>query len=155
MKQSFATRTKWKEKMLKPLEPRTVPVPEKWRKQYGSGTMVISTPQAMAAELRKVRKGHVVTMRTIRERLAERHGADHTCPLTAGIFWRICAEAAEVARREGASNVTPWWRVVNDDGSMRERAPGGAENQARLLREEGVSITITPKGKVVAELPGR
>lgn len=66
--------------------------------------------------------------------------ADVTCPLTSGIFVRIVAEAAEEDRRNGKKRITPYWRVVKDDGSLKDKFPGGAKAQAKLLRAEGHAI---------------
>jgi alkylated DNA nucleotide flippase Atl1 len=59
---------------------------------------------------------------------------------------RIAAEAAEEDLRDGRKKVTPYWRVVRDDGSLYEKFPGGTKAQSRRLREEGHSI-IPAKGK--------
>jgi len=63
-----------------------------------------------------------------------------TCPLTTGIFVRIVAEAAEEERRDGKKQVTPYWRVIRDDGSLNEKFPGGVAAQARRLKEEGHTV---------------
>jgi len=42
--------------------------------------------------------------------------------------------------------VTPYWRVIRDDGSLNEKFPGGAKTQSRRLKEEGHSIA-PGKGK--------
>ena len=55
---------------------------------------------------------------------------DHSCPLITGIFVRIIAEAAEEDRRAGHKTITPYWRVVRDDGSMHEKLrEAGADSQ--------------------------
>jgi alkylated DNA nucleotide flippase Atl1 len=51
-------------------------------------------------------------------------------------FVRIAAEAAEQALREGKKRVTPYWRVVRDDGTLNEKL----KRQAGRLREEGYAI---------------
>jgi alkylated DNA nucleotide flippase Atl1 len=60
--------------------------------------------------------------------------------MTTGIFIRIIAEAAEEDLREGKKQITPYWRVIKDDGSLNEKFPGGAEMQAERLRQEGHAI---------------
>jgi hypothetical protein len=126
----FTSRVPWREKMNRPDEPRVVANPR-------GGTMLIPTPRLVDAEMRRVRKGRVITVREIRERLAAAHQTDTACPLTTGIFLRIAAEAAEEEFRSGKSRITPYWRVVRDDGSLNEKFPGGAAAQARRLRAEG------------------
>lgn len=101
---------------------------------------LIPRPLDIDALVRRVPKGRVTTVAQIRAALAAAAGADDACPLTTGIFLRIVAEAAEERRRTGFKRLTPWWRVVNEDGSLRDRFPGGAAAQARLLRLEGCAL---------------
>ena len=37
----------------------------------------------------------------------------------------------------GRKDITPYWRVIKNDGSLNEKFPGGVEAQARHLKEEG------------------
>lgn len=57
-----------------------------------------------------------------------------------GIFVHIVSEAAEEHAAAGKKRVTPYWRVVRDDGSLNPRSPGGVERQAERLRDEGHRI---------------
>jgi len=99
--------------------------------------MLIPRPLDVDALMRKIQRGKLATTTQIRERLARDFDADYTCPLTAGIFLRIAAEAAEEDLREGRKEITPYWRVVKEGGSLNEKFPGGVEAQAVRLREEG------------------
>ena len=148
MSGKFASRTPWREKLEKPKVklPKIVRVPTKWQKRFGTGTMVIARPLDVEALIRSVKRGKLVTQTQLRERLARKYKVDHTCPLTTGIFVRIVAEAAEEDRRAGKARITPYWRVVRDDGSLNEKFPGGPPAQARRLRAEGFSIAAG-KGK--------
>ncbi len=112
----------------------------------GRGKMLIPRPIDVDAMMRKIEKGKLATVDQIRDRLAKDCLADFTCPLTAGIFMRIAAEAAEEDLRYGEKQITPYWRVVKADGSLNEKFPGGVEAQAAHLKEE--EHTIEPgKGK--------
>jgi hypothetical protein len=148
MSGKFTSRTRWREKLQKPnVElPKIVRVPRMWQKRFGAGTMVIARPLDVDVLIRTVRKGSLVTQTQLRERLARKYKVDHTCPLTTGIFVRIIAEAAEEDRRAGKVRITPYWRVVRDDGSLNEKFPGGPLAQARRLRSEGFSVAAG-KGK--------
>jgi alkylated DNA nucleotide flippase Atl1 len=44
----------------------------------------------------------------------------------------------------GREDITPYWRVVRDDGSLNEKFPGGVEAQATRLKEEGYAIFYSP-----------
>jgi alkylated DNA nucleotide flippase Atl1 len=95
--------------------------------------------------IRKVPKGRVITQTAIRAELARRYGVDHACPLCTGIFVRIAAEAAEEDAAAGRKRVTPWWRVVRDNGALLEKCPGGPGEQRRRLEAEG--HRFSKKGK--------
>jgi alkylated DNA nucleotide flippase Atl1 len=60
--------------------------------------------------------------------------------MTTGIFVRIASEAAEEEAAAGKKRITPYWRVVKDDGSLNPKFPGGVERQAERLRAEGQPI---------------
>jgi alkylated DNA nucleotide flippase Atl1 len=53
---------------------------------------------------------------------------------------RIAAETAEEDRANGRQRLTPYWRVIKDDGSLNPKFPGGPEQQARYLRREGFAF---------------
>ena len=99
--------------------------------QFPAGAMLIASPLTVAEAVEQVPAGRVITMGGLRAQLAERYGAEYTCPLTTGIFLRIAAEAA-VEEGDGGRQ-TPYWRVVRDDGRLLDKLPGGAAAQAKLL----------------------
>ena len=142
---TFSSRTRWRDKLAKEQEPKIIPVPPKWRSRYGDGTMLIPRPLDVDALIRKVPKGRLLAQSNMRAELARDGGADHACPLCTGIFVRIAAEAAEEAAADGVKRITPWWRVVRDDGTLLEKCPGGGTEQRRRLEEEG--HRIEGKGK--------
>ena len=144
MKSTFKSRTSWREKLEKPQEPKLVKVPAKMS-QFGKGMMLIPTPSLVNELIRKVPKGKLTTVGTLREKLARDHNADVTCPLTTGIFVRIVAEAAEEDRVRQAKRITPYWRVVRDDGGLNPKFPGGVSRQTRFLRAEGFAIVRNGK----------
>ena len=106
----------------------------------GRGRMLIPRPLDVDGLMRRDKKGKLATVEQIRKRLARDFEADSTCPLTAGIFIRIAAEAAEEDLSRGEREITPYWRVIKADGSLNQKLHGGTEAQAACLREEGHSI---------------
>ena len=134
------SRTSWRAKLEKVQERKIVDIPPKMVKQCGEGTMLIARPLDVDEEIRRTRPGQLITTRQLRELLAARFGATTACPLTTGIFVRIAAEAAEEDARSGRKSVTPYWRVVGEDGALNPKFPGGAAAQARHLRAEGLVI---------------
>ena len=59
------------------------------------GTCVIPAPPQVDALMSKERRERLTTINDIRAVLACAHGADFACPITAGIFASIAAQAAD------------------------------------------------------------
>ena len=144
MKSNFTTRTRWREKLEKPQQPKVVQIPPTMS-HFGKGTMLIPTPMLVDELIRKVPKGSLLTGGELRRKLSADFKTNVTCPLTTGIFVRIAAETAEEDRANGKRRVTPYWRVIKDDGSLNPKYPGGIESQTRYLRAEG--LTLVRRGK--------
>lgn len=109
--------------------------------RFGGTKMLIAPPLAYDEVMKEVPSGKVLTADYIRDYLAKKHGADYTCPLTAGIFINIAAKASE----ERGIDETPYWRTLKKDGELNEKYPNGVEGQKLLLEKEGHSIM--QKGK--------
>ena len=148
MSVKWKSRKSWREKLENPPPslPKVVTGPAKWEKRFGGRRVLVPTPLLVDAEIRKIKKGKLITVRQIREKLAKDFKAEATCPLTTGIFIRICSEVAEEDLRGGKKRITPYWRVVKDDGSLNPKFPGGIKAQSARLKEEGHKITLG-KGK--------
>ena len=114
----WKSRTSSRAKLHKPTLPKLVPVPDGRAKRLGHGMMLIPTALEVDGMIRKIPRGQVSTLAQIRKRLARWHDVDVTCPLVTGIFLRIVAEAAEEDRLAGKSEITPYWRVVSQDGRL-------------------------------------
>ena len=110
-------------------------------KQYGGKIMLIAPPLAYDAIMKKVPAGKLITSDFIRNYLAKAHGADFTCPLTAGIFMNIAAGAAgertlEAGRRRNAVRLrlqSGLCRFIARDWICRGRRAGTA--RSRLLHQ--------------------
>jgi hypothetical protein len=135
-------RKSWREKRDNPVAglPKVVEVPDKWVKTMGGRRVLVPTPRMVDELVRTVPTQKLITVGQIRRRLAESLDAESTCPLTTGIFLRIISEAAEEDRQAGKNAITPYWRVVKDDGGLNPKFPGGVEAHARRLRVEGHEI---------------
>lgn len=131
--------------------PKVVKGPKKWEKRFGGRRVLVPTPLLVDGLIRKVKKGKLVTINRIRERLAKDFKADSTCSLTTGIFVRIAAEVAEEDRRAGKKQVTPYWRVLREDGCLNEKFPGGVKAQAARLRKERHTIRLKGKKLMVKD----
>jgi hypothetical protein len=142
VKWKLAANRTWRGKLERehPSHGKIVPIPERWKKRFGEGSMVIPHPLDVDAAMKKPRKGRLITQSQIRELVADSSAADCACPLTTGIFVRIAAEAAEEDRRAGKKRITPYWRTIKDDGKLNEKFPGGPQAQASKLRREGIAV---------------
>lgn len=113
--------------------------------------ILVPKPLDVVALMNRIPKGKAVTDEQIRERLARDNDADRTCSWVTGIFVRIAAEVAEEDAREGKSEITPYWRVIARDGSLKSNLPGGVERQKELLEQEGHSVAQQGKKLVVVD----
>jgi alkylated DNA nucleotide flippase Atl1 len=139
----------WRQKMENAREAKVVAIPPKMQKRFGTGKLLIPNPFDLEALIRKVPRGKLITQAQLRQELAGAAGADLACPITTGIFLRIVAEAAAEAASAGKSRVTPYWRVVRDDGRLFEKLPGGPVEQARHLEAEGHRIDTSAKLRII------
>lgn len=148
--------TSFKEKLensgMKNGLPKIVKVPRQDSARWGGERILIADPKEFDELMKKVPKGRVTTINVLREKLAKKHGADATCPITAGIFCRIAAGAAGEEEAEGRKDVTPYWRTLKGKGELNEKYPGGLEGQAKRLDGEGVPVVRKGKRFVVEEL---
>src|SRR6476620_1428614 len=140
MSKQFTSRKSWREKLENQDHSKIVEIPARMTKKFGQGRMLIPKPLDVDSLIRKTKKGKLITVAEIRSRLARDNGVDVACPLTTGIFIRIAAEASQEDFRNGKKRITPYWRVIRDDGSLNEKFPGGVKAQSRRLKEEGHSI---------------
>ena len=76
-------------------------MPEIWSKGGVLKTMLIPEPKKIDNLVKSIEFGKVVTMSSLRARLARDAGADMACPMTTGIFLKIVAFAAEENRTLG------------------------------------------------------
>ncbi len=103
---------------------------------YGGPKMLIAAPLQYNAIMACVPEGKVITADRIRAYLSEAEGADFTCPLTAGIFISLCAQAS--AERE--NDKIPYWRTLKARGELNEKYPDGIDGQKFLLEAEGHEV---------------
>lgn len=125
--------------------PKVEKISGKMSKRWGTGTIVIPTPNEVDEIMKQVPRGKLTTINEIRVVLAKKHGATIGCPITTGIFAWIAANAAEEELAGGKKKITPYWRTLKSGGVINEKYPGGAKAQKRLLEKE--NHTVIQKGK--------
>lgn len=136
----------WREKLHDP-ERRSViqTIPAKLVAKWGSGTVLIPAPIEVDVVMRSVPRGKLVTTAQSRERLAERHRATITCPITTGIFAVMAARAAEEELLAGRKRVTPYWRTLKAKGELNAKFPGGLGVLRSRLESEGHEVVVRGK----------
>ena len=147
-------RKSWQEKLKDSKDlPKIVTITDKLSKRWGKpgDTCVIPAPMEVDEIMRKVPKGKLTTINQIRQKLAKKHGATISCPITTGIFAWVAAHAAEEAKTEGKKKTTPYWRTLKEGGVINEKYPGGVAEQKKLLKKEGFDVISTGNKSVVVE----
>jgi len=140
------SRKSWTEKLKDSKDlPRVEIITEKMSQRWGTGTVVIPAPLEVDALMRSVPRGQVTTINQIREALARRHNATIGCPITTGIFAWVAAHAADEMAFSGEKNITPYWRTLKAGGELNAKYPGGVQEQAARLKEEGHIIEHSKK----------
>ena len=111
--------------------------------------MLIATPKIIDEYVRQIPKGVNVTLQTMRKDLASEYKADYTCPVTAGIFLRIAAEAAIEAIDKGTAmnKVMPFWRMVDEKSPMAKKLSCGVEFLISQRKKEGLKAEVPLRKK--------
>ena len=103
-------------------------------------TMYVGTPQVVADYISHIPYGHTTTLQQMRKDLAAEHRAEYCCPITAGIFLRIVAEAAYEQYVAGAkiSELAPFWRMIDRRTPVAKKLSFGYDFVAERRRAEGL-----------------
>jgi hypothetical protein len=145
-------RKTWNQKLADSKDlPKVVKITGRMSKRWGNGTCAIPAPADVDAIMKGVRKGKLITINEIRERVAKSHGATIGCPVTCGIFSWIAAHAAEESAAAGAKRITPYWRTLKSNGELNPKYPGGIANLKKRLTAEGHRVVARGKRYVVAD----
>ena len=104
-------------------------------------TMLVSSPQEVAAYIQQIPRGTVRTITELRADLAQQHAADGTCPVSTAIFLRVVAEAAWEQLQKGApiEQLTPFWRVIEPADKVAQKLTCGPDFIRAQRTREGVS----------------
>jgi hypothetical protein len=145
-------RKTWREKLQDDKDlPKTIPNPYKSSDERTSGTMLIPAPREVDALMRRVPPGKLTTIDELRTKLAAKHKATVTCPITTGIFAWIAAYAADEASTAGEAEVTPYWRTLKTKGELNPKYPGGLDAIAARLKAEGHAVVAKGKRSFVRD----
>ena len=91
--------------------------------------MLVATPRMVDEYMRNVPAGESRSVAQMRTDLARAHGAEISCPISSSIFARIAAEAAleETESGKPLSEVTPFWRVIDEGSPIAKKLSCGVE----------------------------
>jgi hypothetical protein len=124
---------------MEPQEDLVVDIPkERIRFFGGAGKMLLPSPATVAALIEKVTEHNLVTTRLLCQELTDQFKVKGTCPVT--------TQKAVQAIAHDSTKKVPYWRVIQANGGLMSRFPGGVDGQTTLLRKEG--FTVDRKGNL-------
>ena len=86
-------------------------------------TILIPSPTDIDALINELAPDEQIDLTTLRRRLADRHGADGSCPVMTGMNLRIVADVALDAMEAGdpPESVTPVWNAIAPDSNLAKK----------------------------------
>jgi hypothetical protein len=130
----------WTERLNAATKVEVKPAPTSIAGMKAGEIMLVPTPKLVDDFMRAIPKGKAVGVKAMRKTLADRHGAEVTCPIYTGYHLRTVAEAAHEALERGTplDGITPFWRVLDDKTPTTGRLTFGAGFVRERRREEGL-----------------
>ena len=123
------------------LENKIESIPKTMEKFFGcSGKMVKPSPDTVKAVVRKIRKGKLVTLNQLREKIANDFAVQTACPAST-------TKALQTLSKE--EKPICYWRVIKPKGELIAKFPNGVRGHALLLENEGFEIDFNKKSPVV------
>ena len=116
-------------------------IPKTMEKFLGcSGKMVKPSADTVKAIVKKIRKGKLVTLEQLREKLACDFRVQTACPAST-------TKALQLLSKD--EKPVCYWRVVKKKGELIAKFPNGIDGHAALLEEEGFEIDFSRKNPMV------
>lgn len=128
----------WTEKLNVNKDPKVIRMEESFSDIPADSMMLVATPALVDDYIRKIPKGKMVDMKTLRKDLAADFHADNSCPLSTAIFVRIAAEAAfeQFISGRKLEEITPFWRVIQPGSKMASKLTFGEEFLKKQIKAE-------------------
>ncbi len=133
----------WTQK-LQQSKPAAIKVLDKAFADMPEGSrMMIASPEIIDRYVRNLSPGQCITPKQLRADLADSNQAEHTCPVTTGIFLRVVAEAAWEQHLSGVPEkaITPFWRVIEPDSPLAGKLACGREFIRTQRTSEKAALT--------------
>ncbi len=128
----------WTEKLNVNKDPKVIRMEESFSDIPADSLMLVATPALVDDYIRKIPKGKMVDMKTLRKDLAADFHADNSCPLSTAIFVRIAAEAAfeQFISGRKLEEITPFWRVIQPGSKMASKLTFGEDFLKKQIKAE-------------------
>lgn len=128
----------WTEKLNVNKDPKVIRMEESFSDIPADSLMLVATPALVDDYIRKIPKGKIVDMKTLRKDLAADFHADNSCPLSTAIFVRIAAEAAfeQFSSGKKPEEITPFWRVIQPGSKMASKLTFGEDFLKKQINAE-------------------
>ncbi len=139
-KQTTKRKQTWIDKLEKEHSPKVKHIEKRFVDIPDNSDMLVATPKIFEDYLKKIQPGSEVSIKKVRQDLAKKFKADHTCPVTTGLFLRIVAEANYEKFIQGApiSDLAPFWRVINPDTSIAKKLSFPLDFLIQQRKKEGL-----------------
>ena len=132
-------RKTWQQKLHNGIPPKVVIADKKFGDVPEGATMLVASPEMVAAYISSIPYGHDATLQQMRKDMAAANNAQYTCPVTSGIFLRIVAEAAyeELQAGKHIEAVVPFWRMIDSKAPVAKKLTFGTDIIQRQRQAEG------------------
>jgi hypothetical protein len=137
----MAMKKTWLDKLNETKEPKIKRIDIDFADIPAGSNMLIATPKIIDKYFQEIGVGKRVDTKTLRKDLALAHNADYTCPVTAGIFLRIVAEANYEKLQQGKTveEITPFWRVIEPNSVLAKKLTFGQDFLLQQIEKERVN----------------
>ncbi len=131
----------WLDKLDETKEPKIKRIDIDFADIPAGSNMFIATPKIIDKYIQEIGVGKRIDTKTLRKDLAIAHNADYTCPVTAGIFLRIVAEANYEKLQQGKNveEITPFWRVIEPNSVLAKKLTFGQDFLLQQIEKERVN----------------
>ena len=133
-------RKSWQEKLHNGKSYHVEKIDKKFADIPADASMLVATPEIVDSYIRNIPFGSATTLQQMRSDLAAEYNAEYCCPITAGIFLRIAAEAAfeELTNGKSPDEVTPFWRIIDRKSPTAKKLSFGTEFIEHQRAAEGL-----------------
>ena len=137
----MAMKKTWLDKLNETKEPKIKRIDIDFADIPAGSNMLIATPKIIDKYIQEIGVGKRVDTKTLRKDLALAHNADYTCPVTAGIFLRIVAEANYEKLQQGkhVKEITPFWRVIEPKSVLAKKLTFGQDFLLQQIEKERIN----------------